>query len=573
MIGRVLGGLLRLVGIILVAPFVLLWWLFRARVPRTTVLEIDLVQGIAEHQPADPLAAIMSRSKLLVREVVIALQRAADDDRVRSVLIRGSTEGISFGLVDDLREAILHFRSKGKRVTFFANSFGTTGPGHATYYLATACDRIYLLPSGMLGLTGLRADVVFFRDLLDRLGVLPRLDQRHEYKNAANVLTEREMTEAHRENVRQVLVGVFDQIAEATASARNIDANDARTIISSGPYMAHEAVARGLVDGARYLNDVYDVLREEHDEGLRFLPVRNYLQQSAPLFRRGPSVALIHGNGVIKQGENSPRSVMGTPTMGAETICRALRDATDDARVKAIIFRVDSPGGSYDASDAIAHEVKRAREAGKPVVVSMATVAASGGYFVSMEANKILAHPLTLTGSIGVVSGKMVVRPLLERLGITTDSVDIGENPTVWSPMEDYSPEEWQRHGEILDHIYSDFSGRVAARRGLSAEEIDRAARGRVWTGNAAREHRLIDEMGGLLSALRVVREEIGLPEDASLQLRLFPERDWKDAFKKRSTASRPHALADLARLAEPALRDLSRQPFSLMMPFGDRLQ
>jgi protease IV len=425
-----------------------------------------------------------------------------------------------------VREAVLRFRRSGKPAILYSESFGEFGPGHSGYYVATAFDSIFLQPSGDLGLTGLLVEAPFARGTLDRLDIQPRIAQRHEYKTAGNMFTERGFTEADREAVGTVVESILEHFVTAVSQARRLTPEQVRAALSSGPLLGEEAVRAGLVDRLAYRDEVYDSLRARlGGDRTRFLFAQEYLGRAGGPYERGRTVALIYGVGQVKRGSSEFDPLSSGASMGSETVTKAFREAIEADHVRAILFRVDSPGGSYVASDAIWREVVRAREAGKPVVVSMGNVAGSGGYFVAMGANHVVALPSTITGSIGVLAGKAVTEEFWERFGISWDTIQIGGNATIWSPIYDFSEEEWQRLQVSLDRIYLDFTSKVAQSRNLTMEQVDQAARGRIWSGSDALRLGLVDELGGFEAAIRAARRLAEIPEDERVRLEIFPAR------------------------------------------------
>ena len=487
------------------------------------ILELDLTDGVIETRPPDPLSAIMTRHQPTVTDVLAALRTARNDDRVKALVVKVGGKPIGLGVVQELREAVKRFRDAGKPAWAWAETFGEFSAGNVPYYLATAFDTIFLQPSGDVGLTGLAVERLFLRGALDKLGVSMEVGARHEYKSAAEQLTERGFSGPSREATERIARSVTEQLIAALAERPAIPSDKVSELASGGPYLAEQALAAGLVDALGYRDEVYAAVRKQvgNDPVLLYLGryhrskelANRARQMTAP---RQDAVALIQATGAIRRGRNGRSPLTGT-AMGSDSITAALRAATADARIKAIVLRVNSPGGSYVASDAIWREVVRARNAGKPVVVSMSDVAASGGYFISMAADAILAQPGTVTGSIGVVSGKPVVSDMLGKAGVTTDSIVLGEHAAMFSTSKPFTSDDWQLVDAWLDRIYADFTGKVAAGRGLTAERVHELARGRVWTGADAREHKLVDDIGGVQDAADIARRRAGLPATAPL--------------------------------------------------------
>ncbi len=496
----------------------------RQRHTAPLILELDLSEGIAEEPPADPLSAVLGMRRPRLADVLDGLRRARADDKVRALVVRIGARPIGVARVQELRSAIAAFRRSGKATVAWAETYGEFGPGNAAYYLATAFERIWLQPSGDVGLTGLSLEQWFFRGTMDKLGLEYEVSKRHEYKSAADRLTEQGFTGPAREALEQLASSLTGQITEAVAERLAISPAQARMLIDNGPYVAEEAVELRLVDALGYRDEVYDDVRKSAGPEAHLLYLARY-QRSRALAERarklpdrgGDMIALIYAAGPIRRGR-SGRGPMSGGAMGSDTVSAALRTAAADPRVRAIVLRVNSPGGSYVASDTIWREVVRARQAGTPIVVSMGDVAASGGYYISMAADAIVAQPGTITGSIGVLSGKPVTTSLLERVGITTDSVTVGAHADMFSTTRPFSEEEWAKINSWLDRIYADFTGKVAIGRNMTPEQVHEIARGRVWTGADAKAIGLVDDLGGLDDAIALARRKAGLPDGAPVR-------------------------------------------------------
>ncbi|MEU8342278.1 signal peptide peptidase SppA [Spirillospora sp. NPDC048832] len=498
----------------------------QARERRTAplILELDLTDGLVETAPADPISAILSMRRANLRDVLDGLRRARSDSRVRALVVKVSG-GVGLALVQELREAVRALRDAGKFTVAWAETYGEGGRGTVPYYLATAFDKVYLQPTGEVGLTGVALEEPFFAGALEKAGIEPRFAKRYEYKTMANTFMEKAYTPEHEESSRRLVASLGEQITAGVAAARGLSEEAVRALVDRGPFLADEALEENLVDRLAYRDEVYADLRERFGEEAQLRYVSRYnrahgLASRLPQPGRQDVVALINGQGPIRlgrSGRGGPLPNSG-PAMGSDTIGAAFRAAVKDDRVKAIVFRVNSPGGSAVASDAIWREVVLARRADKPVVVSMGNVAASGGYYVSMAADTIVAQPGTLTGSIGVVVGKAVVNGLLDRVGIGLGAVADGAHARMLSATKDFSDSEWERVNASLDRIYDDFTAKVAEGRDLSRERVHELARGRVWTGADAKEHGLVDELGGLDAALDLARKKAGLASDAPVR-------------------------------------------------------
>lgn len=550
-----------------------------ARKRRTAplILELDLTSDLVEAPPQDPLSAVSARRRARLSDVLDGLRRARTDPRVALLVAKVGGGMLGLARAQELRDAVLAFRGAGKPAVAWAETFGEFGPGSADYFLATGFERIYLQPSGAVGLTGVSIENQFVKDTLDKLGVRLELGQRYEYKNAANALLEREFTPAHKEAVGRIAASAAEQLVSGVATGRNLSANAVSRSIDRAPLLAKEALDAGLVDELAYRDQVYDQARARAgaDARLAFLTRYERLHARREVARKlrsrtGPAVALVYGIGQVQLGRSGRGPAQG-PSAGSDTVTAALRAAVADDRVRAIVFRVDSPGGSYVASDAIWREVVRAREAGKPVVASMGTVAGSGGYYVAMAADAIVAQPGTLTGSIGVMGGKPVLTEALSRIGVSHDAVAEGEHARMFSSIRDFSENEWERLNTWLDHVYDDFTTKVAEARKLSGERVHEVARGRVWTGADARGNGLVDELGGLDRAAALAREHAGIPDEARADLVLYPRiSPWERLRHQPESSEDPSAAA--AQLRVEAWGSLANLATRLGLPAGGPL-
>ncbi len=523
----------------------------RQRQSGPLILELDLTDGIGEAPVTDPVAAFMSRRKIRLPDIIEGLRRARHDDRVRALVVKVGGGRIGLARMQEIREAVSGFRESGKLTVAWAETFGEFTHGNVPYYLATAFDRIYLQPSGTLGLTGIAVEQLFLHDALAKIGIDFQSAKRYEYKSAADNLTERGFTPPAREASERLAASIAEQISAAIAERRGKTAEQARALLDRGPFLAADALAEGLIDALGYRDEVYADVRKEAGKDATLQYVARYqrshlLAQRARRLPRGRErfVAVIYASGPIKQGR-STRGPVGGGAMGSDTVAAALRSVLSDERARAVLLRVNSPGGSATASDTIWREVVRLRAAGKPVVVSMSDVAASGGYFISAPADVIVAQPGTITGSIGVIMGKPVLAGALERVGITTDSVAVGSGATMLAPTHPFTEDEWNRINIWLDAIYQDFIGKVASGRRMPAERVHEVARGRVWTGADAAQNGLVDELGGMAAAAEIARRRAGLPADAPL--RVYPRLTPLDQLRPpESSESRPAAATGL---------------------------
>jgi protease-4 len=534
------------------------------------ILELDLTEGIAEGPPPDPLSALLTMRRTRLQDLLDGLRRAAADDRVRVLVVKVGGSRIGLAKVQELRAAIGDFRRSGKLAVAWAESFGDFVRGNVPYYLAAGFDRIYLQPSGTLGLTGVAVEQVFLHGALEKLGIDFESAKRYEYKSAPDQFTESGFTGPAREAAARLAESVTEQLAGAIAAGRGLSVEQVTSLLRRGPFLAPQALEEGLVDGLLYRDEVYDLARREAGPDATLLYLQRYqrTQSLSDLPRRlGSSVqgiapgqherfvATVYAHGAIRHGR-SGRGGPGGGGMGSDTVAAALRAVGADDGARAVVLRVDSPGGSYTASDVIWREVVKLRAAGKPVVVSMGDVAASGGYFISAPADVIVVQPGTITGSIGVFMGKPVLRELFGRAGVTTDAITDAAGAaaaTMFSSSRPFSDAEWARINEWLDAVYADFTEKVASGRRLPADRVHELARGRVWTGADAIANGLADEAGGLREATAIARKRAGLPADAPV--RVYPRLGPLDQLRPaESSEARPAARAQLGPGALAAL-------------------
>ncbi|MEV0621266.1 signal peptide peptidase SppA [Nonomuraea sp. NPDC050404] len=537
----------------------------RQRRTAPLVLELDLTEGLTEGPPADPLAALLSMRKTRLADVLSGLKRARQDPRVKALIVKIGNQPLGLGMMQELRQAVVHFRASGKLTVAFAETFGEFGGGTVPYYLATAFEKLYLQPSGDVGLTGVALEQRFVKGALGKLGVGYEVGQRHEYKTAANTFTQDHMTEPHRESMARIVESVTETMVAGIADGRRLDPGKVRELIDRGPFTAPEAQEAGLVDQLAYRDEVYEEVKRAAGEESHLLYVSRYAKGAAVRKLPHPTadgIALIHGLGAIRSGRSGRSPLGGGGAMGSDTISAALRAARRDEHVKAVVFRVDSPGGSYVASDTVWREVTLTRKV-KPVIVSMGDLAASGGYFISMAADVIVAQPGTLTGSIGVYGGKPVVSDLMAKIGVSTEMVAEGANAGMFSTSRGFSPEQWERVNAWLDRIYDDFVNKVAKSRDLSRERTHELARGRVWTGADAHAGGLVDELGGLEDALALARKRAGLADDAPV--RTYPRLNPLERL--RGPESSEDKSAALARIRLDAWGPLARLSAELGLP------
>jgi protease IV len=540
---RFFVGLFAVVGVIAVLGFLGLVGLVVGLVqfnkavplPDSIVLTADLTGGLADGPDADHASRLLFGASATLRDFVDAIDRAADDPRVKSLYIELGDDSLGLAKTQQVRDTIAAFRAKGKFVVAFADTFGEGGPGTRPYYLATACDEIWLQPLGEVGLTGLRSETPFVKGLLDKLGVTAEVQHREEFKTAMNSLTDTRMTTPQREEVEGLLTSIWGQVTQDIAKARNLTADNIASLADRAPLSADDAKTAGLINKIGYRDQAMTEAWNHAAPGAKFITISRYLARAGRPHAGGSEIALIYGTGLINRGGGDASLLAEENNFGARAIGRAFAAAARNKDVKAILFRIDSPGGSATASETIWRYVEEARRDGKPVIVSMGDVAASGGYYVAAPADKIVAEPATLTGSIGVLAGKIVLGGLMEKLGITSDSAQRGANAGMFSATEDFSPEARERLSAELDDTYAGFKNRVATGRHLSADAVEAVAKGRVWSGEDAKSKGLVDALGGYETALSLARVAAKLPDDAPINVVIYPrERGLLAALRNR---------------------------------------
>ena len=569
----VLAFVLSLVVLGLALVVVLAWQLRNANLPATQpgVLVFDVPAALSEGDtPAGSLffPNPRRRARLTTYDVVHALHEAAGDGNVTGLVLHVGPLDWGWARIDEVREALAEFRDSGKPV--YAS---LTGGGEREYLLASAADVVAMPPTAVLQLDGLAATATFFRGTFDKIGVRPNFVRVGRFKSAAEAYTRTDMSPESREALGAVLDDLYRLLLDRVGESRGMEPDSVAALLERGPFPAGEARQLGLLDTLLYDSEVDSLALAGHGVRRRAMTFARYLSGlSGPL--TGPRVALVAAEGAIVEGRS--RTMPGQePELGAETLIEALRAARTRGAIKAIVLRIDSPGGSAQASDDIWREVERCR-AEKPVIVSMADAAASGGYYVAVAADSIVAMPATLTGSIGIYGGKFNVLGAFEKLGLTVETVSRGAHAEMLSPYKDFSPEEAARFQQSLEEFYRGFVRRVARGRRMAEAEVDSLGEGRVWTGVAARRVGLVDRLGGLATALEMARKAAKLPADEELVVERFPRvkrsllERWLEDFVLRDEGaeawmSLPPMLGAWATVARlPAGEPLAIMPFQV---------
>jgi protease IV len=476
-------------------------------------LDLSLTE-VPEQPGGSDLGSFFESKPASLRAVIESLDRGAGDPKIKAVLLRVSTLSDSgWGKVQELRDAISRFRKSGKPAYAHLEFCG-----NREYYLATACTKIYAVPNAILNVSGLAAEVTFFKGTLDKLGVQAQFEGVGKYKNAPNQFTETGFTAPHREQMNALLDSLFGQFLAAIAKGRGKTEDEARALVDDGPYDGARALEAGLVDELLYEDELLGRL-----QGAERVAPGRYVKSSRGFgFDGRPKLALIYAVGEIVSGES--QSGFGGDFVGSDTIGRAIRQARKDDSVRAIVLRIDSPGGSGTASDVMWREVTLARKT-KPVIMSMGDVAASGGYYLAMGGDAIVAEPGTITGSIGVFGGKMSLRGLYDKLGLNKEILTRGKNAALFSSYRAWTDEERKSFRRIMTSFYDEFVQKAASGRGKTYDEIHAVAQGRVWTGAEALRVGLVDRLGGLDVALGLAKERAKIGKDQEVSLVILPER------------------------------------------------
>lgn len=494
-----------------------------------TILEIDLARGVLTAPPDNPLAAIRALNQATMGALREGLRHAATDDRVTGLVVHVAHSALGLAEIQELGLVIAAFGEK-KPTLAWAQTFGELGQGTASYLLASHCREIWLQPSGELSFGGVHLGITLMRGLLEKGGIEPQFGQRHEYKTAADQFAATEVTEPNREMIQRLADSIVDDAVAAVATRRNLPVEQVREAVDNAPLTPQQALDAGLIDRIGYRDQVYGHVYEAWGgsrENLKFVSrydafVHGKQIAKEAIDRKAPIIGVINLRGPIVTGRGRPAGPSG-PQAGGDIVSDNLRATVRDDRVKAVVLKIDSPGGSAVASDTIWRAVHQVRESGRPVVAVMGPVAASGGYYAAMAANEIVAQPATLTGSIGVLAGKLVTQGLMEKLAITHEGISAGRRAGMMSGDRPFTEDEWAVLNRLLDDIYAQFTTKAAADRGMDLAELEKVARGRVWTGSDAQQKGLVDHLGGTQLGLERAASLAGIGLD-TVHIRAIPQ-------------------------------------------------
>jgi protease-4 len=491
--------------------------------PGKMVLAIDLRQPIADSLPQN---FTFGTKPLSVMDVILALDAAGHDDRVKGVVVRVGAANMSIAQAEELGTAFKRFRKSGKFV--IAHAQGFEAPGLGDYLTASSADEIWMQPKSPFSAAGEGGGEIFLRGLLDKIQAEPQIAKRADYKSAADTLMEKNMSPADREQITALLQSWYDNATKGAAEGRNLSPKALAAVFDASPQFTDDVKKAGLIDKIGFDDDAMQAALNKAGAGAKPVPMPEYIHADEDLNEVGDGsrIALIEGAGEIVEGSTGGSGLFGNEqVMAGDDIARAIREAAKDKTVKAIVLRVDTPGGSVTASDQILDAVKKAQAKGIPVVVSMGPVAASGGYYISTSADRIVAEPGTITGSIGVLTGKISFGKSVGLLGIGTDEVGIGKNALMDSAIQPYTPEQWASLNAQADAIYADFKQKVAAGRKLPLDQVQEIARGRVWSGSDANTRKLVDDLGGFWTAVDDAKQLAKLGPNDEVVFKRFPRQ------------------------------------------------
>jgi len=485
--------------------------------PRNMVLALDLREPIDDSAAAS--TSILTPKRATVMDVVLGLDAAGRDARVKGVVMRLGNGALSTAEAQEIGAALQRFRAKNKFVIAQATAF--FGAGMGDYLAASAASEIWMQPKSPFSPSGTGGGELFLRGTFDKIHAEPQIAKRSEYKSAADMFMEKQMSPADREQLTELLNSVYDGAVAQMADNRHIPRTDVVAGLQASPQFAEEAKSRKMVDRIGYDDESRAAALKRAGSGAKSVKFTDYVKNIAPKLATA-NIAIVEAAGEIRDGTAKTSWLSASSGIASDDLSAAIDQAARDKNIKAIVFRVDSPGGSVTASDQILHAVKKAQIAGKPVVVSMGSVAASGGYYISLSANKIVAQPGTITGSIGVLTGKVSINKTLELVGAKAETVAVGKNTLMDSPLEPFTPDQWANLNHQADVIYDDFTAKVAAGRKLPLARVRDVARGRVWSGTDASERGLVDRLGGFWTAAQTAAGLASLSAD-NMTFRVYP--------------------------------------------------
>jgi protease IV len=551
------------IAVLLVGLILLMWAASKPtamRIPTNGVLVINASGEIEEQRAPDIFSALNGTTPVVLHDYLDAMDTAATDSHITGLVMRIGPLETGWAKLEELRTHLLNFRKSGKPSVCYLGYDGIQNP---EYYLASACKEIWLVPTAPVNIRGMMAEAVFLRGTLDKLKIVPEFYHIAEFKTAGNTFTEKKFTPAHREEVEGLLHSIYNQYLDDASAGRGMERGQFEALVNRGPFASNDAVANKVVDRLGYWDQVQDYFKKRDG---KWSPISLGVYRAQVKNDGATRIAVIHASGLIVSGD-SGTTPGGGSVMGGDSVASDIRKARKDSGIKAIVLRVDSGGGSVVGSEVIRREVELAN-AVKPVVVSMSDVAASGGYWIAAPARKIVADRNTITGSIGVLIGKMNISGLYSLLGLSTDSVATSDNASLFSAQQNFTPAQREYIEKSLNETYADFTKGVAAGRKMTVEAVDKVGKGRVWSGAQAKELGLVDELGGLDRAVEIAKQLANIPAGDSVRLVRYPEE--KSFFqqlvqRERDTMNESQSLDSMLRHIVSQMEPVqARVPFEL---------
>ncbi len=544
-------------------------------VPEKAILRIDFDDAFNETRNDSLLSEMNNVNPLSFNELLMVLEYAGIDDRVKALAARINVSNLGMAQLQELFVVIKEFRARGKKAYIFAPGFGGMSGGISEYYLATAFDEITMQPNTEAGISAIRAEVPFFRNVLDKIGITPEFFSRYEHKNAMISFTDKNLSTTFKVDMNMLIAFLNIEMVSEMLKERfpMMTSRDMLNVMDQAPYSAEGMMQRSLIDKIAFESDWIDSIEKEYDaESIDLIDYAYDVHQG----KKGPEVATLIIEGNIVDGESSSGSLSSEAVVGARTVLEQLKEISDNENVKAVLVRINSPGGSYNAANEIWYALEKLKKERKiPVIVSMGNYAASGGYFIALAGDKIFADVSTITGSIGVLGGKFALEDMWKKLGVNWAAFDATETSGIDSINFKFTPKQKKAFNDSLDRVYADFTAKVAKARGIDIKKLDDLARGRVWTGSEAKKNNLVDEIGGFNQALSEAKKKAGI--SGRFNLTVYPKQKTlqekiREAFMAYPSVSAQKIKSQLG-LDFEELNVLKRLQYdAVMMPFIIRM-
>jgi len=589
-VSSLLKGLLMLTGVSTIAAFIAMVYFIsnldinigkNISLPKQMILTYRFDEDFSNNSGSLSFSKSFLEPETSFRDIADALVLAESDKTVKTFVARIENISMSLAQVQELRDIILDFRKSGKKAIVFSESFDSI----KSYYLASAFDKIYIQPVGSLSIGGISIEVPFFKDALNKIGVNAEFIRKGRYKNSPESLTKNHMSADYRKSMKSLIDNLSAQILIGISKNRKIPLAELKKYSDNSPYSDDEALKIKLVDGLSYYDDLLEkILKKENltkdnildlteygdskKDGGFISSVENIVKEKPDNYNSNKKIALISASGdIVSHGKNLPLGA-GKDKIIADEVMNYFNDAIEDKSIAAIVFRLDSPGGSPSASETIRHSILKAQKSGKPVIISMGGYAASGGYWIASAADKIIAEPATITGSIGVFGGKFVLKKLWDKLGVNWGRIKSSKNAGIWSPNKSFSKAERERFNAMLDSIYNKFIKRVMSGRKMTYKEVATIAEGRVWTGSQAKKYNLVDDLGGLDVAIKAAKIEAKIDLNKKITIERFPKQESPLETLISIAHSGVSSLSDIGIIVEKITQNISslRRP-ELEMP------